>query len=47
MYSSGNYGFLIRDAAENGVGTRGGSAQSFHSHEQPPGTEPQLVITFG
>jgi large repetitive protein len=45
MYSSGNYGFLIRDAAE---GSSVSMVQQFHSNQttanvkRPPG----LVITF-
>jgi hypothetical protein len=42
MYTGGNYGFLIRDAAENG----GGAEQGFHSREKVPDNTPQLVITF-
>jgi hypothetical protein len=42
MYSSGNFGFLIRDAIENG----GGAEQGFHSREKIPDHTPELVITF-
>ncbi len=43
MYTSGNNGFLIRDATESG----GGSEQQLHSKEKAPDRPPQLVITFG
>jgi hypothetical protein len=42
MYSSGNYGFLIRDAAEGS----GDTEQQFHSLEKAPDRPPQLVITL-
>jgi hypothetical protein len=42
MYTSGNFGFLIRDASENG----GGDEQGFHAREKIPDNVPQLVITF-
>jgi hypothetical protein len=42
MYTSGNYGFLIRDANENG----GGAEHGFHAREKIPDNTPQLVITF-
>ena len=43
MYSAGNYGFLIRDAAE---GNSSGYEQQFHGREK--GEQPPiLVITFG
>jgi hypothetical protein len=42
MYTNGNYGFLIRDATENG----GGFDQGFHSRRKGSDNPPQLVITF-
>jgi hypothetical protein len=42
MYTSGNYGFLIRDASENG----GGDEQGLHSREKIPNNPPELIITF-
>jgi hypothetical protein len=42
MYTSGNYGFLIRDASENG----GGAEHGFHAREKIPDKTPELVITF-
>jgi large repetitive protein len=42
MYSSGNFGFLIRDAVEG----NGGNEQGFHSREKLPDKPPELVITF-
>jgi parallel beta-helix repeat protein len=43
MYSSGNNGFLIRDATENG----GGVEQGFNSREKGSDNPPRLVVTFG
>jgi hypothetical protein len=43
MYSGGNNGFLIRDAAENGSGFD----QAFNSREKGADNPPQLVINFG
>jgi hypothetical protein len=43
MYTSGNHGFLIRDANENGPGME----QSFNSREKGADNPPQLVINFG
>ena len=43
MYSGGNNGFVIRDAAESG----GGIEQGFHSREKGTDNPPRLVITFG
>jgi hypothetical protein len=43
MYTEGNFGFLVRDLAENGVGIE----QQFHSREKSADNPPQLVITFG
>jgi hypothetical protein len=43
MYSSGNYGFLIRDSVESGLGFE----QGFHSREKGTDSPPQLIITFG
>jgi large repetitive protein len=42
MYMSGNNGFLIRDASEDG----GGDEQGFHAREKIPDNVPELVITF-
>jgi large repetitive protein len=42
MYTNGNYGFLIRDAAEGS----GDTEQQFHSREKAPDRPPQLVITL-
>jgi hypothetical protein len=43
MYNgSGNHGFLIRDASENG----GGFEQGFHTREKPADNPPRLVITY-
>jgi hypothetical protein len=42
MYTSGNYGFLIRDASENG----GGAEHGFHAREKIPDKTPELLITF-
>ncbi len=41
-YVSGNHGFLIKDAAENG----GGDEQSFNSREKPADGPPELVLVF-
>jgi len=41
MYSSSNFGFLLRDASESG----GGAEQQFHSREKGE-SMPQLIITF-
>ena len=41
MYASGDHGFLIRDAVENGTG-----AQSFHSEERVGDRPPELVLVF-
>ena len=45
MYSSGDYGFLIRDAAE---GSSVSVAQQFHSNRTTANVKhpPELVITF-
>jgi hypothetical protein len=43
MFAEGNFGFLVRDLAENGVGIE----QQFHSREKSADNPPQLVITFG
>ena len=43
MYTGGNNGFLIRDAAEGGSGLE----QGFHSREKGTDNPPRLVITFG
>ena len=45
MYSSGDYGFLIRDAAE---GSSVSVAQQFHSNQTTANVKrpPELVITF-
>ncbi|GAA2037039.1 right-handed parallel beta-helix repeat-containing protein [Polymorphospora rubra] len=43
MYATGNFGFLIRDATENGSGVE----QAFHSREKGSDNPPRLVITFG
>jgi CSLREA domain-containing protein len=43
MYASGNHGFLVRDAAENG----GGFGQALHGREKAPDNPPQLVLTIG
>jgi hypothetical protein len=42
MYASGNHGFLIRDASEDGTGWE----QGFHSREKDSDNPPQLVIAF-
>ena len=42
MVASGNYGFLIRDAAENAD-----AEQGIHPREKAPDLPPQLVITYG
>jgi parallel beta-helix repeat protein len=42
MYVSGNHGFLIRDAVENG----GGAEQALHSREKGE-SPPQLLLRFG
>jgi hypothetical protein len=42
MYTSGNFGFLIRDSSENGSGNE----QGLHSREKIPNNVPELVITF-
>jgi hypothetical protein len=42
MYAKGNFGFLIRDHMENGVGVE----QQFHTREKSPDNPPQLVVTF-
>jgi large repetitive protein len=42
-YANGNFGWLIRDNAENG----GGLEQGFHSREKGTDNPPRLVITFG
>jgi hypothetical protein len=41
--ASGNFSFLIKDAAEGGQGVE----QGFHSLEKAPDNPPQLVITIG
>ena len=41
--STGNFSFLIRDAAENGQGVK----QGFHSREKRTDNPPRLVITVG
>lgn len=43
MYATGNFGFLIRDSAENA----GGMEQAFNSREKGSDNPPRLVITFG
>jgi large repetitive protein len=44
MYpTSGNFGFVVRDATENGNGIE----QQFHSREKAPDRPPQLVVIFG
>jgi parallel beta-helix repeat protein len=43
MYSSGNNGFLVRDASENGDGVE----QGFNSREKGSDNPPRLVVTFG
>jgi large repetitive protein len=43
MYASGNNGFLIRDATENGNGVE----QGFNSREKGSDNPPRLVVTFG
>jgi hypothetical protein len=43
MYAEGNFGFLVKDLVENGVGIE----QQFHSREKSPDNPPELVITFG
>jgi large repetitive protein len=43
MYASGNNGFLIRDATENGSGVE----QGFNSREKGSDNPPRLVVTFG
>jgi hypothetical protein len=45
MYSSGNYGFLIRDATE---GSSVSVVQQFHSNQTTPNVKrpPELVIPF-
>jgi large repetitive protein len=43
MYTSGNNGFLVRDATENG----NGSEQGFNSREKGSDNPPRLVVTFG
>lgn len=43
MLAGGNYGFLVRDSAENGAGLD----QGFHSKEKGTDNPPRLVITFG
>jgi predicted outer membrane repeat protein len=42
MYTSGNHGFLIRDADENGVGDE----QSLHSRDKVNDGPPELVLAF-
>jgi predicted outer membrane repeat protein len=42
LYVSGNHGFLIRDAAENGVGDE----QSINSREKATDGPPELVLSF-
>jgi predicted outer membrane repeat protein len=42
MYSSGNHGFLIRDAAENGVGDE----QTLNSRDKLNDGPPELVLVF-
>jgi hypothetical protein len=44
MYTSGNYGFLIRDAAEDALL---GAEQVLNSRERAPDNPPGLVVTFG
>jgi hypothetical protein len=43
MYASGNHGFVIRDASEDGQGVE----QAFNSREKGTDNPPQLVVTFG
>jgi CSLREA domain-containing protein len=43
MYASGNNGFVIRDASEDGQGVE----QAFNSREKGTDNPPQLVLTFG
>jgi parallel beta-helix repeat protein len=43
MYTGRNFGFLVRDLSEDGVGIE----QQFHTREKSPDNSPQLVITFG
>jgi hypothetical protein len=43
MYPEGNFGFVVRDLAEDGVGIE----QQFHTREKAPDNPPQLKITFG
>jgi parallel beta-helix repeat protein len=43
MYSEGNHGFLVLDAAENGEGIE----QGFHSREKGEDEPPQLILTVG
>jgi hypothetical protein len=43
MYAGTNYGFLVRDKIENGVGTE----QVFRSREVGAGNSPKLIIAFG
>ena len=42
MYTSANYGLLIRDAQENGVGDE----QTLHSREKLDDDPPELVVVF-
>jgi CSLREA domain-containing protein len=42
MYTTGNHGFLIRDAAENGVGDE----QTLNSRHKVTDDPPQLVLAF-
>jgi CSLREA domain-containing protein len=43
MYGEGNYGFLVRDAAESSLGAE----QSFHSRENGIDRPPELVLRLG
>jgi hypothetical protein len=43
MYAGANYGFLIRDAIEEGVAME----QGFHSREKGTDNPPELVVQFG
>ena len=42
LYSSGNYGFVLRDSAEDSATA---SENKFHSREAA--NPPELVLTFG